>query len=339
MFKNALFFRIDEASADQMTAHKLEEGAALARFEPCGPTEPMRAGWVEPRGIEHGPLVEVVNGQWILKLRVQKRTVPASAVQEELDKRCEAIERETGARPGRRQIKEIKELVVQELMPRAFTKTSDVLVWISPKARLMVVGASSMSKVDAVATELVKAFAEVGVQFKLHHIKVAQSPSQSMSYWLVQRESPQGFTVDAECELKDPESSATVRYLKHTLEIDEIVGHIKQGKRATKLAMTWSDRLSFVLGEGMEIRKIQLTDVALDSSPQTGPDEVFDADVALYTGELLGLIDGLIEALGGEVSGEESAGDDRAGEPDKRVQSASNDHDDTAEEMAGLEAA
>lgn len=66
----------------------------------------------------------------------------------------------------------------------------------------------------------------------------------------------------------------------------------------TKLAMTWDDRVSFVLTEGLQIKNITLLDAVMDGQSQD--DGGFDTDVAIAIGELSRLIPHLIEALGGE---------------------------------------
>ena len=107
-----------------------------------------------------------------------------------------------------------------------------------------------------------------------------------------------GFSIDRECELKAAdESKAVVRYARHPLDIDEVKQHVEQGKLPTKLAMTWDDRVSFVLSDTLQIKKIAFLDSVLD---EAGDEGGFDTDVAIATGELSRLIPDLVEALGGE---------------------------------------
>jgi recombination associated protein RdgC len=123
-----------------------------------------------------------------------------------------------------------------------------------------------------------------------------------MSEWLVEQEPPAGFTVDRECELKAvDESKATIKYGKHPLDIDEVKANVQAGKLPTKLALTWDGRVSFVLTEGMQIKKVQFLDVVFEGGREN-KDDGFDADVAIATGELQKLIPELLSALGGEVS-------------------------------------
>ena len=138
---------------------------------------------------------------------------------------------------------------------------------------------------------------------RLELVQTQMSAAAAMAEWLSTRQPPAGFTIDRECELKQPDSEKSlVRYARHTLDIDEVGEHIRQGKLPTSLAMTWADRVSFVLTENFAIKKIKLLDVVLEGQPQGGKaDENFDADVAITTGELAQLIPELVEALGGPL--------------------------------------
>jgi recombination associated protein RdgC len=110
--------------------------------------------------------------------------------------------------------------------------------------------------------------------------------------------------VDRDCELKAPdENKSTVRYSRHTLEIDEVAEHIAAGKVPTQLAMTWNDRVSFVLSEAGQVRKLKMLDVVVKEAEDTRgkDDEGFDTNAAILTGELSALIPDLLEALGGEL--------------------------------------
>lgn len=301
MFKNALVFRI--AQWDRPAVADIEERLAGARFAECGATQPESAGWVEPRGEKHGALVESIGGQWILKLCTETKSVPASAVKTRLEEQLDRIEQETGRRPKGKRAKELKEEIVRDLLPRAFPKRGNATVWINPAAGFVVVDASSIKKADAIVSRLVEL---LGGGLSLSFLQSEISPAVAMSGWLKSKEAPAGFTIDRDCELKQPDSEkATVRYARHTLDIDEVGQHIEQGKVPTQVAMTWDSRVSFVLTESLAIKKIKLLDVVLEgASSATRDDGGFDADVALMTGELGKLIPDLIDALGGELDRE-----------------------------------
>jgi recombination associated protein RdgC len=296
MFKNALIYRIE--SWDAPAAAAIEERLAGQRFVECAASQPESAGWVEPRGQKHGALLEQVAGQTILQLCVERKPVPASVVKTLLEERLQKIEDDTGRRPRGKQAKELKEAIVHELLPRAFAKRSHTLVWLDAKAGLVWVDAASVKKADALVTRLVDL---LGGGMRLALLQTQVSPATAMAEWLATREAPAGFSLDRDCELRQPDSEkATVRYARHTLDIDELGEHIRQGKLPTQLAMTWNGRVSFVLSEALTLKRIKLLDVVLEGRPEPQGDDGFDADVALSTGELRLLIPDLVAALGGE---------------------------------------
>jgi len=91
-----------------------------------------------------------------------------------------------------------------------------------------------------------------------------------------------------------------VRYVRHALDTDEVKQHVEGGKLPTRLALTWNSRVSFVLTEALQLKKVTFLDVVFEAS-SAEKDEGFDADVAIATGALCQLLPGLIEALGGEM--------------------------------------
>ena len=72
---------------------------------------------------------------------------------------------------------------------------------------------------------------------------------------------------------------------------------------ATRVAMIWNGRVSFVLDDDMRLRKIELLDVTDTSKAEAA--DAFDADVTIITGGLSELLADLVETLGGEVVAKE----------------------------------
>ena len=295
MFKNVIVYRIGpgwSASVAQM-----EQSLDGGRFVECGASQEKSIGWIEPRGEAHGPLVEAVGGQLMLKLMVETRALPGSVVNRKAKERVAHIEASTGRKPGKKETREIKDDIKLELLPLAFTKQASVLVWLDPQAQLLVVDAASQSRSDDVVTALVKSLD--GLALTLLNTKV--SPTAAMSEWLVSQEPPVGFSVDRECELKAAvESKAVVRYSRHPLDNDEVRQHVEGGKLPTRLALTWDSRVSFVLTESLQLKKLAFLEVVFERG-SAGKDDGFDADTAIATGELRKLLPDLLDALGGEV--------------------------------------
>ena len=296
MFKNVMVYRIGPGWAADLV--KIEAALDKERFVECGASQEMSMGWTEPRNVANGPLLESIGGQLILKLMFESKAVPSSVIKRKSEERLAQIEATTGRKPGKKERKEISEDVKLSLLPMAFTKRGAVLVWIDPAAQVLVIDAGSPGRADEVITALVKAIDGFGVL----QINTAISPATAMANWLTTQEPPAGFTIDRECELKAAdESKSVVKYARHALDIDEVRQHVADGKLPTKLAMTWDDRVSFMLTEGLQIKKVTFLDGVFDGTSQEKEDG-FDADAAISTGEMRQLIPDLLLALGGEMA-------------------------------------
>lgn len=299
MFKNLTVYRLGPDWAP--TTSQIEAELDKARFVECGATQQKSSGWVEPRGEAHAPLVETIDGHFLLKLMTEQRVVPGSVVKRRVDEIAEKIEQQTGRKPGKKQTKELKEQALLELLPMAFTKQSVTRVWIAPRQRLLMLDTGSQAKADEVVTLLIKAFD--GLALSLVHTEM--SPAVAMTHWLGTGEAPYQFSIDRECELKSAdEMKSVVRYARHPLDTDEVKQHILTGKVPTRVAMTWRERVSFILTESMQLKKVAFLDVVFEGAAaaagKVDKGEAFDADAAIATGELIQLIPDLIEALGGE---------------------------------------
>ena len=295
MFKQAIIYRIaNSLVSDDLGA--IESSLAKALFLECGATQQKSCGWIPPRGDKNGALIESAAGQWILRFMSEAKVVPGSVLARKVAEKAALIEKETGRKPDRKETKELKEEALLDLLPYAFTKQASTWVWIDPAARTLLIDASSQSRADEIVTLLVEAIP--GLSLSL--LSTQTSPQAAMAHWLATQEPPVGFSIDRECELKAAdESKAVVRYGRHPLDIAEVQQHIQQGKLPTKLAMTWDDRVSLVLTEGCQLKKLQFLDTVFEGTK--ADDGGFDADVAIATGELVKLIPDLIEALGGEA--------------------------------------
>ncbi len=293
MFKNMIVYRIAESWQSDLQV--LEDALQKTVFEECGATQERSVGWVPPRGEAHGPLVESVAGQWVMRFMTEAKVLPASVLNRKVNEKAEHIEKTEGRKPGKKEKRDLKDEAKLDLLPMAFTKQGSMWVWIDPQARMLVLDTSAQGRADEVVSLLVEGLPG----FALALLDTQTSPQAAMAHWLMTQEPPAGFTADRETELKaTDESKAVVRYARHPLDIDEVRKHIEQGKLPTKLAMTWDDRVSFVLTEGLQIKNITLLDAVMDGNSKD--DSGFDTDVAIATGELSRLIPDLIEALGGE---------------------------------------
>ncbi|WP_165720658.1 recombination-associated protein RdgC [Bordetella trematum] len=294
-FKNLKIYRL--SAPWTLTGEQLEESLAKHAYRQGNNLEMQTLGWISPR--ENASLSHSINGQILLSLRAEKKLLPSTVVNQVARARAQEIEEQQGYKPGRKQMKEIKERVTDELMPRAFSIYRDTRVWIDTRNHWLVIDAAASAKADEVIGMLVKTVDPL----PLENLYVAQSPAAAMTGWLAADEAPANFSIDQDTELRaSDESRAAIRYVKHSIDADDVRRHIQSGKQCTRLAMTWADRVSFVLTEAMDVKRVTPLDV-LKENPDNlalNDDEKFDSDMALMTGELAKLMTELVEALGGE---------------------------------------
>jgi len=293
-FKNLRIYRL--APAWDITPESLENALERLAFRPGAATDMTALGWTAPRP-ESG-LVHALDGQYLLNLRVEKKLLPSTVINQFARARAQEIEEQQGYRPGRKQMKDIKEQVTDELLPKAFSIYRDTRVWIDTRGRWLVVDAAAAAKCD----EVMGALAKVLDPFPVVPLYTEQSPASAMTNWLISDEPPTNFSIDQDTELRSTsETRAAVRYVRQSVELDDVRKHVEAGKQCTRLAITWADRVSVVLTDGLDLKRIQPLDVLQEGRvPASDEAEQFDSDFTLMSGELSRLLEDLVEALGGE---------------------------------------
>lgn len=299
MFKALTAYHLP--AAVQPDPERLDEQLAALPFKPCGPTEAISFGFVPPRGKAHGPLVEWVNGHALLRLQFEQRLLPGSVVRERIDELAQKIEQESGRKPGAKRRRELKDEVLLDLLPQAFTRQSSLRVWIAPKLELLVLDATATARLDAALTALTKAVPGLAPM----PLQTAESPAVCMKAWLLDGVAPAGFGIGREAELRSSDvQAATVRYTRHGLDGDDVQQHLAAGKEVRKLALNWKDRLDLVLNENLQLTKLKLDDGVFEhDGVEHSEQDPFDGDALLLTSELSELLPALFEGLGGRVDG------------------------------------
>lgn len=298
-FRNARVFRFTKPF--DISPEELEEKLQADAFKPCGPQETSRQGWVPPLGKHGEQLVHSANGYHLISLRKEEKILPGPVVKEAVEERAEAIEIEQGRKVRRKEKDEIKEQVMLEMLPQAFSKNRRCYAYLAPQDGVLVVDAGSAKQAEDLASTLRKSVGSLPVRPPA----VEQSPAFTFTGWLNETiDLPTSIALGSECELKDPsEDGGVVRCKGLDLKADEIRNHLEAGMQVTKLAVTWDDNVSFVLDEELGIRRLKFGETLQDQLDDVDADDAvakFDAAFSLMTLELSRMIPGLLEALGGE---------------------------------------
>ncbi|MBL8533599.1 MAG: recombination-associated protein RdgC [Betaproteobacteria bacterium] len=299
-FRNLQLFRL--TAGQDATAEAFQEQMSPYVFQACSALMPESRGWIPPRGDDR--LLYTLNQHWLAALGTEQKLLPASVVRQEVQQRAADLEARSGFKPSRKRIRDLKDQVTDELLPRAFSRYRTTFCWIDPVGGWLVIDAPTSKRADEVTEWLHKSSEALAFE----PVKAARSPASAMTEWLVEREGPAGFSIDRECVLQSPlEEKSTVRYSHHSLvDTDEIRNHItRDGKVPIQLALTWEDRVSFVLTDKLEVRRVQFLDITRGDteSDADSAEEQFQSDFTLMTAMLGRFLSDLLETLGG-VDGE-----------------------------------
>lgn len=294
-FKNLLVYRL--APDSRITTDDLDEKLKAHALQPCGSFEMESRGWVAPR--DNDRFVYSLQRQWLMTFGANQKLLPGSIITQTAKERAAKLAEKQEHPVGRKQMRDIRERVLEELMPKALSRRRTLGVWIDPVNHWLVIDTAADKKAD----ELLEALIGADVPVEARRLECQQSPSAQMTLWLSSGSAPAPFTIDQDLELQaSGESRATVRYVNHPLEGKEIREHIAGGKVATRMGMTWKNRVSFVLTEQLQIKRVAFLDILKDDTQDQADDaeEQFDIDFALMSGELAAMLADLAEALGGE---------------------------------------
>lgn len=296
MFTQAIVFQLspDLVIDDQA----LQQAFADCTLKPVGPLELASAGFVSPFGGEAEALVHQVQRCILLAVGREERILPSGVVNDELTRRLKAIEEKEGRTPGGRTRKRIKDEVITDLMPRAFTKRSRVEAYFDLDRSLLVVATTSRKVAENVVSEIRRALGS----FPALPLHTESAPVSVLTDWLADAATlPDSLSYGDECVLKSFGGDGdTAKLAKHDLTSEEVLKHLTSGKHCHQIGLSFDDRLSVVVDEKLTLRKLKLLALNIEKLEAEDPESIeqeIDARFALFTGEFGSFLDTLFKAM------------------------------------------
>ena len=292
-FRNLTLFRF----APTLELSHLDEGLAETTLKPVGPLELSSRGFISPFGRDAEALSHRIGDALWLTVGNEDRLLPGAVVNDLLARKLAEMEEREGRKPGGRLRKQMKDELVQELLPRAFVRPGRTDALLDLEHGVCAIDTSSRKSAETVVSEIRRALGS----FPALPLNAEVSPRAVLTGWIAGDPLPEGLSLGEECELKDGDDhGAIVRCQRQELQSDEITRHLESGKQVTKLALTLDDHVSFVLGEDLVIRKWKFLEGAVDQLEASDPDDIraeLDARFALMSGEFRRLFSILEPAL------------------------------------------
>jgi recombination associated protein RdgC len=297
-FRNLRPFRMTRGF--DLSAEQLEEQLATHAFKPCTPAQALSVGWVAALGEDTQQLAHAADGRYLLCLEREEKILPPAVVRDLLKERIAGIEGQQGRKVYRRERLALKDEIVHDCLPRAFSRRARIRLLLDPRSRWVLVDSASAGR----AEEALNLLRECVGTFPVIPLTTAHAPAAAMTSWLSGGSVPEGFALRDECELREHgEQPAVLRCKGIDLTSEEIRQHLDGGMQVARLALDWREQLQFVLGEDLCLRRLRFGDALVkENDPIADEDPLarLDADFALMAPLLGELPERLVALFGGE---------------------------------------
>ena len=246
-------------------------------------------------------MAHAAGGRLLLKLKREEKLLPSTVVREQLEEKVAAIESDQGRKVYRKERLTLKDEIVQDCLPRAFSRSPHVFAYIDTRANWIFVDAASAGR----AEELLNLLRECIGSFPVLLPQVNNAPAATMTGWLAHRNLPDDFALGEECELREPgEEGGVVRCRGVDLLSEEVETHLNAGKQVARLSLAWEERLSLVLAEDLCLRRLKFADELMKENediPEADNAARLDADFALMSDAITRLQERVLVLFGGEA--------------------------------------
>ena len=298
-FKNIRAYRLTQPF--DLSPEQLGEQLEQHSFTPCAKSQPLSLGWVAPLGEESESLVHAAGGRLLLRLKREEKLLPSTVVREMLEEKVAHIESEQARKVYRKERLSLRDEIVQDCLPRAFSRSAGMYAYIDTRSNWIFIDAASAAR----AEELLNLLRECIGTFAVVLPQVVNAPAAVMTNWLVHHNLPDDFALGEECELREPgEEGGVVRCRGVDLLSEEVETHLQAGKQVAKLSLQWEQRLSLVIAEDLCLRRLKFADELMQENEEIPEADVaarLDADFALMSAAVSSLQERVLALFGGEA--------------------------------------
>jgi recombination associated protein RdgC len=253
LFKQVQIYQLKTPIASSPIA--ISEKLEPLTFKPCLPSMPTSTGWVSPVDENDAPLAIAMNGCIMLCLQTQEKILPASVIRQELNELIKQREERDTRKIRHKEKLSLKDEVTMTLLPRAFSKLSRLYAYIDTRNNWLVIGSANAKKVELFISFFKKSISEQIYTFDLKKL------APVLTQWLKNQNYPKDFAIEKSCVLQDPnQQKRIIRCQQQDLFANPIQNLIKDGCETKQLALSWQDRINFILSDDFSLSGIKFQD-------------------------------------------------------------------------------
>ncbi|WP_392566026.1 recombination-associated protein RdgC [Utexia brackfieldae] len=292
-FKNAIVYQFSKETI--LTKEALETALKSMQFIPCGSQDMSKFGWVSP--CLNDNLVLEMQGQFLLKAKKETKMLPSSVVKQALQVKIDHLEQTQQRKLKKIEKETLKEEVLIDLLPRAFSKYNHYWLWIDTKSQRVIVDSASYKQAEDLLALLRKCLGSLPLIPLDSEIPL----EQLLTKWVKENQSLPPFILGDEAELKDPlDGNGIIRCKQQELTSAEIIMHIDAGKQVTKLKLIEEAYVNFILQSDMTIKRLKYDASLLDKNEDIDRADIekrLEADFLVISDVLRDTIEHLIKAI------------------------------------------
>lgn len=298
MFKNIITYRFNKPFS--IDAESLEAAINDFKFTPCGSQDISRFGFTPAFGKLGKILVHAAEGYLMVAVTKESKIIPAASIKERLNDKVELLEQSEGRKLSKKEKDALKDEIITEMLPQAFTKQSATKALILLEQQLILIDSSSASKAEELLALLRKALGSLPV-IPINYKNPVES---NLTDWVKSGFAPSPFELQQEAELRGNESEVA-KFKNQDLAEDEVLAHIENGMQVHKLALKFGQSMTFVMCSSGDLKRVKFSEEFTSGNDELGNDDPaarLDADFVLFSAEIKRLINELSDSLCGYES-------------------------------------
>ncbi len=266
-------------------AEELQQALEQYQFQPCSATQKISIGFVPP--LPEGSALYYRAGHSILiTVRIQERLLPSAVVKDEVEERRQVIEAETGQPISAREKRALKNMVEEELLPKAFCRSRRIAAFWNDEHNLLVVDTTVASRAEAILGLLRQALGSLPVK----PWPFTSSPAKAMTRWWQQGSMPDAWTLGDEIEGIDSTDVQRKWRYKGFAENDPLLAHLFDDNiLVQKTKLTWRDALTLVATSDGMLTRLQWPDSIKEEGKADDPTEAAAHTFAVMQHQLCAL--------------------------------------------------